>query len=53
MVAMIGGIREFYKIQAHGHDFETADLLVYATGALLGTLLRRAIPAAVTGNEKY
>jgi VanZ family protein len=53
MVAMIGGIHEFYEIQAHGHDFETADLLVNATGALLGSLLRRAFPAAATGNEKY
>jgi hypothetical protein len=46
IVAAIGGIHEFYEIEAHGHDFETADFLVNASGSLLGSLLRRAVPVA-------
>jgi VanZ family protein len=53
IVAAIGGFHEFYEIEAHGHDFETADLLVNAAGALIGALAgalfgslsRLAIPA--------
>jgi hypothetical protein len=45
IVAAIGGIHEFYEIEAHGHDFETADLLVNAAGALFGSLSKLAIPA--------
>jgi VanZ family protein len=46
IVAAIGGIHETYEITAHGHDFEIADALVNAAGALLGSLLRRLVPAA-------
>jgi VanZ family protein len=53
IVAAIGGIHEFYEIEAHGHDFETPDLLVNATGALLGSMLRWAIAPSATEAEKY
>jgi VanZ family protein len=52
IVAAIGGVHEFYEIEAHGHDFETVDVLVNAAGALLGSLLLRAVPAAAISNEK-
>ena len=41
IVAAIGGIHEFYEISAHGHDFEIADAIVNAGGALAGSLLAR------------
>ena len=53
IVAAIGGIHEIYEIEKHGHDFETADLLVNALGALLGSLLRPAASAKVGFDEKH